>query len=226
MSAHVRARGRHRRPRPDRTVRTAVAVGGLTATAVIATEAVTGGAFAATADDFARLRACESGGNYATNTGNGYYGAYQFDLGTWHGLGYSGLPSDASAATQDAAARRLQASRGWSPWPACSASLGLGSSTSPSTSSVTTVTTATTTAAPVVINGPGPYRGVVLSTEYKDSKRSDVRKLQKQLLTAGYVVTVDGRYGKQTERVVKQFQRDAGITRDGLAGPETFGALY
>ena len=38
-------------------------------------------AAAATSDDFARLRQCESGGNYATNTGNGFYGAYQFDRG-------------------------------------------------------------------------------------------------------------------------------------------------
>ncbi|HUA13089.1 MAG TPA: G5 domain-containing protein [Candidatus Sulfotelmatobacter sp.] len=49
------------------------------------------------------LRDCESGGNYADDTGNGYYGAYQFSLGTWERLGYSGLPSDASPSTQDAA---------------------------------------------------------------------------------------------------------------------------
>ena len=209
-------------------VRTAVAVGGLTASTLIVAEALAPGAVAATSDDFARLRLCESGGSYSTNTGNGYYGAYQFDLGTWHGLGYSGLPSDASAAIQDAAAATLQAQRGWSPWPACSAKLGLGSSGSTPTTTAPTGSTLTTaaTTAPVVINGPGPYRGVVLSTAYKDTKRRDVRKLQKQLLTAGYVVTVDGRYGKKTERVVKKFQRDAGITRDGLAGPETFGALF
>jgi uncharacterized protein YabE (DUF348 family) len=51
----------------------------------------------------AKLRQCESGGNYADNTGNGYYGAYQFSLGTWERLGYSGLPSDAPPAQQDAA---------------------------------------------------------------------------------------------------------------------------
>ncbi|HEX4220197.1 MAG TPA: transglycosylase family protein [Acidimicrobiales bacterium] len=76
-------------------------------------------------DDFARLRQCESGGDYADNTGNGYYGAYQFSESTWQGLGYSGLPSDASPAQQDQAAQQLQAQRGWSPWPSCSAQLGL-----------------------------------------------------------------------------------------------------
>jgi uncharacterized protein YabE (DUF348 family) len=51
----------------------------------------------------AKLRACESGGNYADNTGNGYYGAYQFSLGTWERLGNTGLPSDALPAVQDQA---------------------------------------------------------------------------------------------------------------------------
>ncbi|HSX46337.1 MAG TPA: ubiquitin-like domain-containing protein [Candidatus Saccharimonadia bacterium] len=50
-----------------------------------------------------KLRSCESGGNYADNTGNGYYGAYQFSLGTWQRLGYSGLPSNAPPSVQDQA---------------------------------------------------------------------------------------------------------------------------
>ncbi len=50
-----------------------------------------------------KLRKCESGGNYQDNTGNGYYGAYQFSLGTWQSLGYSGLPSNAAPGTQDQA---------------------------------------------------------------------------------------------------------------------------
>lgn len=77
-----------------------------------------------TAENFAKLRQCESGGNYKTNTGNGYYGAYQFDLATWQGLGYSGRPDQASPETQDQAAFKLQAQRGWSPWPACARKLG------------------------------------------------------------------------------------------------------
>jgi len=49
------------------------------------------------------LRDCESGGNYQDDTGNGYYGAYQFSLGTWERLGLSGLPSDAPPSVQDQA---------------------------------------------------------------------------------------------------------------------------
>ncbi len=74
---------------------------------------------------FAALRKCESGGNYKTATGNGYYGAYQFDPRTWRTLGYSGLPSDAAPEVQDEAARKLLAKAGWGQWPACSRKLGL-----------------------------------------------------------------------------------------------------
>jgi uncharacterized protein YabE (DUF348 family) len=49
------------------------------------------------------LRDCESGGNYQDDTGNGYYGAYQFSLGTWQRLGLSGLPSSAPPSVQDQA---------------------------------------------------------------------------------------------------------------------------
>jgi Transglycosylase-like domain len=71
------------------------------------------------------LRDCESGDNYQTNTGNGFYGAYQFAGATWSGLGLPGIASDAPYWVQDDAAQRLQAEYGWKPWPACSAALGL-----------------------------------------------------------------------------------------------------
>ena len=74
---------------------------------------------------WAELRQCESNGNYADNTGNGYYGAYQFSLSTWQGLGYSGLPSAAAPAVQDQAAQRLEARDGWFQWPQCARALGL-----------------------------------------------------------------------------------------------------
>jgi resuscitation-promoting factor RpfA len=72
-----------------------------------------------TASQLYALRMCESGGNYRINTGNGYYGAYQFSLQTWRGLGFGGYPHQASPATQDAAVRKLYARSGWSPWPVC-----------------------------------------------------------------------------------------------------------
>lgn len=76
-------------------------------------------------DVWAALAACESGGNPSTNTGNGYYGMYQFSLPTWRSVGGSGLPSEASAAEQTMRAQILQARSGWGQWPACTAKLGL-----------------------------------------------------------------------------------------------------
>jgi hypothetical protein len=70
--------------------------------------------------DFYRLRMCESSDNYRDNTGNGYYGAYQFALSTWHNLGMSGRPDQAAPSMQDHAAYTLYKRDGWSPWPACS----------------------------------------------------------------------------------------------------------
>ena len=72
-----------------------------------------------------RLAQCESGGNWATNTGNGYSGGLQFSPGTWQANGGSGSPHGASRAEQIRVAQRVQASQGWGAWPACSARLGL-----------------------------------------------------------------------------------------------------
>jgi predicted outer membrane protein len=62
---------------------------------------------------------CESGGDPTTNTGNGFYGKYQFTLETWQGVGGSGLPSEASEAEQDMRAAMLYEQAGASPWPVC-----------------------------------------------------------------------------------------------------------
>ncbi len=84
-----------------------------------------GGQAPPTEENFAKLRGCESGGNYAANSGNGYYGAYQFAVSTWQSLGYPGYPHENPPEVQDEAARRLQAAEGWDPWPHCADHLGL-----------------------------------------------------------------------------------------------------
>jgi hypothetical protein len=75
-------------------------------------------------DIWAKLRKCEAGGRYDANSGNGYYGAYQFSAGTWRSLGYPGLPHQAPPEMQDEAARKLQARSGWGQWPACARRIG------------------------------------------------------------------------------------------------------
>jgi hypothetical protein len=62
---------------------------------------------------------CESGGNPTTDTGNGFYGKYQFTLETWQAVGGTGNPARASEAEQDRRAATLYARAGASPWPVC-----------------------------------------------------------------------------------------------------------
>ena len=65
------------------------------------------------------IAACESGGNPSTNTGNGFYGKYQFTQSTWQSVGGTGNPAAASEAEQDRRAALLYAQSGSSPWPVC-----------------------------------------------------------------------------------------------------------
>lgn len=91
--------------------------------------AVAGTANAAGADAWDRLAQCESGGNWAINTGNGYYGGLQFDAQTWRAYGgtqYAPLPHQATREQQIAVATKMRDARGgYSAWPACSRKLGL-----------------------------------------------------------------------------------------------------
>ncbi|MBP7018400.1 transglycosylase family protein [Candidatus Saccharibacteria bacterium] len=81
---------------------------------------------------FARIKQCESGGNYAAVNSAGYYGAYQFGIGTWNSIASSigrgdlvGVrPDKASPGDQDALAKALHSMRGWQPW-GCAYHVGL-----------------------------------------------------------------------------------------------------
>ncbi|HKH06462.1 MAG TPA: transglycosylase family protein [Acidimicrobiales bacterium] len=72
-----------------------------------------------------QLAQCESGGNWAINTGNGYYGGLQFSQGSWEAAGGSGSPANASREEQIRVAENLQSTQGWGAWPSCSSQLGL-----------------------------------------------------------------------------------------------------
>ena len=83
-------------------------------------------ASAAAPNDWDAVAQCESSGNWAINTGNGYYGGLQFSLSTWQAYGGTGLPSNHSRETQIAIATKLRdASGGYGAWPHCSSQLGL-----------------------------------------------------------------------------------------------------
>ena len=75
-----------------------------------------------------RLARCESGGNWAINSGNGYYGGLQFDVATWSAYGgtkYAARPDLATREEQIIVGEALYAKRGFQPWPTCRVKLGL-----------------------------------------------------------------------------------------------------
>lgn len=91
---------------------------------------------------------CESGGNWAIDTGNGYSGGLQFTQSTWAANGGTGTPAAASKATQISVAERVLASQGWGAWPACSAKLGLSGTAGAAPTPVTAAPAAPTTTTP------------------------------------------------------------------------------
>jgi uncharacterized protein YabE (DUF348 family)/transposase len=69
------------------------------------------------------LAACEAGGNWAINTGNGFYGGVQFDQNTWKrhgGLRYAPRADLATREEQLAIAEVTRERQGWGAWPVCS----------------------------------------------------------------------------------------------------------
>jgi resuscitation-promoting factor RpfB len=73
------------------------------------------------------LSRCEAGGNWAINTGNGFYGGVQFDQNTWErngGLRYAQRADMATREEQIAIAEVTRARQGWGAWPVCSGRVG------------------------------------------------------------------------------------------------------
>ncbi|WP_142216285.1 transglycosylase family protein [Streptomyces sp. SLBN-118] len=89
--------------------------------------ATTGEARAADTGVWDRIAACESGGNWHINTGNGYYGGLQFSAGTWRAYGggaYASTADRASKGQQIAVAAKVQRAQGWGAWPTCATRAG------------------------------------------------------------------------------------------------------
>ena len=84
--------------------------------------------------DWDAVAACESSGDWSTNTGNGYGGGLQFTDSTWKAFGGSGQPEDASRSEQITVAERVKAGQGMGAWPVCSKKAGQSDS-SPSSDS-------------------------------------------------------------------------------------------
>jgi LysM repeat protein len=89
----------------------------VSATALIATGSAV--AAAAPSVDWDRIAQCESGSNWSTNTGNGYYGGLQFSPSTWKANGGTGSAHQASREEQIRVAERVLSSQGLGAWPTC-----------------------------------------------------------------------------------------------------------
>ena len=75
-----------------------------------------------------RVAACESGGNWSINTGNGFYGGLQFTSSTWAAYGGTAYASRADLASREAqiaVAQKTLAGQGPGAWPVCSVKAGL-----------------------------------------------------------------------------------------------------
>ena len=204
-----RRHARHAKPSAAAPV---LVAGGLTVGLTVAAGASPASA-AAPDSAWDRLAACESGGRWNINTGNGYYGGLQFNLQTWRGVGGSGYPHQASRETQIAMANRLHDARGFAPWPSCSSKLGLRGGGGGST--------AAAPAAPK--RGPRPkaarsrtsaapaFDGHVLTVADRGTFRASARAWQQRMKDRGWKITVDGYFGPQSASVAKRFAAQKGL---------------
>ncbi|MBT2468583.1 transglycosylase family protein [Streptomyces sp. ISL-66] len=117
------AKGKHRRG--SKAVRL-VTLAGVAGVAVAAPLMAAGTASAATTSEWDRVASCESGGNWAINTGNGYYGGLQFSSSTWAAYGgksYAAQANQASKGQQIAIAEKVLKGQGKGAWPSCGVGL-------------------------------------------------------------------------------------------------------
>jgi hypothetical protein len=114
--------GRHRKPTSSSISVAKIAFTG----AVIGggSLALAGQAQAAPDSEWDQVARCESGGNWAINTGNGYYGGLQFSPATWTSNGGTGMPNQASREEQIRVAENVFKTQGIGAWPTCGAKAG------------------------------------------------------------------------------------------------------
>ena len=105
-----------------RKVVTMAAIAGAFFIALAAMSGITGmsvGTAHADSVNWDAIAKCESGGNWSTNTGNGFYGGLQFSPATWSSNGGRGNPASASREEQIMVAEKVLATQGIKAWPSC-----------------------------------------------------------------------------------------------------------
>jgi hypothetical protein len=149
-----------------------------------------------------RVAACESGGNWAINTGNGFYGGLQFSASTWRSFGgtrYAATANRASKSAQIAIARKVLITQGPGAWPVCGSRAGLTRANGAGATTVSRSKPRVAIHARLVVDGAfGP---------------KTIRATQRWVH-----VSQTGVFGIGTR---KALQRKVGVHADGGIGPST-----
>ena len=186
----TRYHGRHRKATATGRTVAKVVVTGLIVGAPLTAFAAP--ASAATGAQWDAVAQCESGGNWAINTGNGFYGGLQFTMSTWAAYGGSGAPQNASKSQQIQVAERVLAGQGKGAWPVCGTGLGAPNTTPvqaqttsvPAIPSTPAVQSTPKAAAPKVVT---PSRGSSVARGYVVKSGDTLSKIATaQGVTGGY----------------------------------------
>ncbi len=180
-----------------------------------------------------QLRMCESSNRYDINTGNGYYGAYQFDLSTWRSVGGSGYPDQASKSEQDYRALILYRMRGWEPWT-CAALVGLSEDGDAGSGVMPPKPGSSGSTGSESGGGSGSSSGGSTSSApawpgrqyFQGDYSTTLKTWQKQAGKLGYGLVGTGYFGPKTEKAVLAIQRKAGLNVVGFIGPKTWAAAW
>ena len=199
---------------------------------------LTGASADPSASAWSRLRNCESSNDYSINTGNGYYGAYQFNLSTWRSVGGRGYPNYATRAEQDARALILYRERGWQPWT-CAGILGLSEDSDARSGRISDIKVSgganlgasdskPPASKPVKATGPKSGAPAWPDTQYWNlgDHSSSIARWQAQMHTRGSFLVGTGYFGPNTLMVIKRIQGQNGLPQTGLLGPVTWALAW
>ncbi|NYG07182.1 hypothetical protein BJ986_001669 [Phycicoccus badiiscoriae] len=172
-----------------------------------------------------RVAACESGGNWSINTGNGYYGGLQFSAGTWDAYGggrYAATANRATRAQQISIAQKVLSAQGPGAWPTCGARAGLTRANGGAVDAGSTVTQAASRSsvrrAPSVSHAShaaAPSAGKLVV----DGIRGPMTNAAIERWVGGSV------NGSLSRADIQALQRKVGSVPDGVIGPKTVRAL-
>ena len=178
-------------PAHTRLVRRAAGVGAGVIAAAAAGVATSSSASADTNWD--AIAACESGGNWSINTGNGFTGGLQFTSSTWQAYGggaYSSSASGASREQQIAVAERVLAGQGIRAWPACGPRGGTSGSVSRSTTRTTPAKATTTTTRKATVTKTTASKSTVKKTTTSTATVKKSTKPANTVTVSGQTLTV------------------------------------